>query len=314
MNYSFKIIPLSQGEESWQHPFNITFSKEFASWKEKQSGLASGFLEVHHGGHLLAVLPVSYSDSDLYCVYKGYTEPKRFELGDLFWPKIARDLRRNLKLKFVELTIAGVQFEEKNSNGYLSTYVFDFKGRTPDFILNACDKKTRNQIKKSQKFNFRSSIAGYEHFQNFYDLYKRNMARHGTPPKSQDYFRELFDSFGQNCEIIEAWSGDELAGSNLVISGGEEMKLLQNISEPEFWPECVNDFLYFEMLKLAAGRGLARVDFEGGLDSDRSHAGFKLGFGARKIPIRRYRSGALMRGVKLWFLTKRRNLRLRYGK
>ncbi|OGF30640.1 hypothetical protein A3H09_01680 [Candidatus Falkowbacteria bacterium RIFCSPLOWO2_12_FULL_45_13] len=299
---------------------SFSYTKEFLKFQKKRYGLASDLLGVYDKGKLVCLLPVNYSSTAAYSVYKDYTEP--FITGDeqkVDWPEVARAVKKKLGCDYFELNFGFTGAIRANFSEFKATALSFFVlrlglGENQESFFKKFDKKTRNQIRKAEKYNFVFKTVGAESSAVFYDLYKENMGRHGTPAKPLSFFHDLFACYGEKCRLLLLWDQTELAGANLAVASGRYLRLFFSLSRVKYWQHCVNDLLYFKTIDWAYGRGVRTIDFGASSNQDKSHNHFKLGFGAEQWPILNYRQGSKWHYIKDFLRQKKYNLKIRLNK
>jgi FemAB-related protein (PEP-CTERM system-associated) len=119
----------------------------------------------------------------------------------------------------------------------------------------------RNQVRKAEKNNLRVRQGGLELVDPFYDVFSRNMRDLGTPVYSKRWFHHILVAFPESTRIVSVWRGDQPVAASLVFWHVDTMEVPWASSIREFSPLCANTLLYWEMLRLAIGRGCRRFDF-----------------------------------------------------
>jgi len=157
--------------------------------------------------------------------------------------------------------------------------------KNEDF-LSFFDKKTRNQVRQSlnNKFEIRMDTP----IESTYELYLENMKRHGTLPKSLDYFMSLSNNLKEKVFFLTAFLGDKLCGVNIFYMNNGYLLLLSNISLREYWPERINNFLYFKTIEYGYKEGVRYFDYGPSVQKDLSHLDFKMGFGGKLLSVYEY--------------------------
>ena len=271
---------------------DVTYSPEYAQFKERYYGLKTVVLNG---------LPVQYRGDEAYIPHHDYTNVT----GDGPWKEVIEDIKQKLGVSWIEARLIGARDLAPTP---FSAFLLDLKPEGE--LMQSFDKKTRNEVRRALGAGF--IVEELHDTEELITLYRENMLRHGTPPKSDRYFPALFEAFGDRAVAIAARRGGELAGVNVLIRGDHDARLLMNLSRPKFWPQYINNLLYWETMKYAQIHGLKVLDFGGGSIADHRHNHFKLGFGARMMPIVGYTSGSPLRRFSKWLQKKKRNIYMRF--
>ncbi|MFC1613185.1 lipid II:glycine glycyltransferase FemX [Patescibacteria group bacterium] len=316
MNLELKIHTSEELSEYINNVADITYSKEFFSLQKKRYNFDNGFIGIYENDKLLAIFPANYSEKEFYSVYKNYCEPIIFE--SVNWKSVISAIKEKFNVKYTELNFC---FEKSILNQMdltktaLSCFVLKIdKSENRETLFKKFNKKTRNEIRKAEKFGFEMKIGGIEYLEKIYELYKENMKRHGTPAKSKDYFSDLFSWYNRKCRAIMVFDKEILAGVNLILINGNCLRLPFNLSKKEYWNKCVNNLVYYKMIEWGSSEGIRVFDFGPNLDNDKSHSHFKLGFGAEKFPIYKLAVGNKSYFIKKWINQKRYNLKIRMNR
>src|SRR3989344_698413 len=317
MEQTFKFISADSVRQILPVLPDITYLPEYALFKERYYGLHSGIgVWYNRDGKLYAAVPVQYSDNEIFISHRDYTEPYRANADiTILWQDEVIELRHKFNLPFVQFRFAFPSLQPGDSGILLdrfSTFVFYIKSdESDDDLMKRFDKKTRNELRRAKSSGFTIKYSGAETLPDLLDLYYENMKRHGTPPKSDLFFQELFKCFKTRLIVITLWRDSILAGANIIICGDRNARLLLNLSKQEYWPQYVNNLLYWETIQYAMINKLDFIDLGGSANRDVTHNHFKLGFGARMVPLFGMRSGTWRRHLYAWIASKKRHLVLR---
>lgn len=300
---------------------NISYTKEFSCFQAKRYGANCLFLGVYQGDSLICIFPVDYFAKGMaFSVFKDYTEPLFTDNKQkINWREVLAIAKKKLDCNYFELTFGAIDspddyFDQWQKTG-LSLFVLRVgEGLDRNSFFKIFDKKTRNQIRKGEKENFNFQIGGMEFAKIFYVLYKENMERHGSPAKPFDFFLDLFESYGKKCQLLMVFNGDLMIGANMVVVNGCYLRLLFNVSMTEYWQFCVNNLLYYNTIEWGYGLGVRTFDFGPGSNKDTSHNHFKLGFGAKQLPILKIRQGSIWHSLSTFIKQKKYNLIIRFNK
>lgn len=312
MSLSLRTLSDKEAQEYVAHISDTAYAQEFSLFQKKYYGLESEYLGVYDGDALVVVIPVNFKrGKEAFSVHKDYVSPHILTKENIDWREIAVLMRQHYSVKSARFYFAGVTGGETP----LSTFIVHLpNGMTHEDIRMRYDKKTRNEVRKSEKAGFTLRIGGSELLDNFYLLYRENMERHGTPAKAKKYFEELFSCFGKKCRIVAAYDGDILAGANLILLHNAYLRLSFNVSKTSYWDRCVNNILYDTMIVSSYDAGVRIFDFGPSLNKDASHNKFKIGYGAEQSPLVEYISESIWQKHHRWLLNKKHSLKIRVKK
>ncbi|OGD32439.1 hypothetical protein A3C91_02255 [Candidatus Azambacteria bacterium RIFCSPHIGHO2_02_FULL_52_12] len=305
---------LSEGEAQSRtaHVPDIAYAEESFLLQEERYGARSEFAGIYRDGALAAVIPVNYfPGKEVFSVHKDYTKPYVILEGDIDWQDVVELLKEKYGVAYAELHFVGTSGKKTP----LSAFILELAEReTQETIWAQYHKKTRNEVRKAEKSNFTVRAGGKEMLEDFYRLYKENMRRHGTPARPLSYFDDFFKQYKEKCGIIATYDGDTAVGANFFLLHNACLRLAFNVSNVAYWDKCVNNLLYDRTIAWGYTRGVRVFDFGPGLNSDMSHNKFKLGFGAKQIPLVKYSAGSKWHALKKWAANKRHALKIRVHK
>lgn len=291
---------------------DVTHSEAYARFKMSYYGLDSKIAAIFDAvGRLDAMIPVNYSTSAVYIPHKDYSYPYLRDHGQFPWDQILHEVCAMLGIREIRAQLCCGAGRGLRETPFVA-FPFDVRSDDRDEeLLARFNKKTRNELRKALSAGFSIAVAGQEILPELCELYRENMRRHGTSPKSDGFFQKLFAAFGDRAAVIAVRDGKTLAGANLVICGDSDLRLLMNLSRVCYWPQCINNLLYWETIRYARDMGLRSADFGGGSLRDASHNHFKLGFGARMVPIYGLTFAPFLRRASAWLERKKRNMVMR---
>jgi FemAB-related protein (PEP-CTERM system-associated) len=125
----------------------------------------------------------------------------------------------------------------------------------------ALDRKVRNQVRKAEKSQLRSTHGGAELLEPFYDVFARNMRDLGTPVYAKSWFHAILEAFPARARIVCVWHGEQPAAASFVFRHRETMEVPWASAIREFNPLCANTYLYWEMLRFTIANKCRHFDF-----------------------------------------------------
>lgn len=298
---------------------DITFSQEFINFQREKHGMQSEFLGIFDKNSLACFFPINYAKARAFSVYKSYTTPY-FVKNDFIvdWQDVARSVKKKYMFDAVELNFYFINDYNRTAHLKASNSSCSIlqtgEGESRETLLEKFNKKTRNEIRKSETNNFNIKIGGAEEIDNIFKLYLENMQRHGTPARSKDYFIKLFQCYGNYCRALMVYDDNKLIGLNLFLFKKQYLRLIFNLSKIEYWRKCVNNFIFFKMIEWGHKEGVRIFDYGPSLNTDKSHGHFKQGFGAKQIPIFKIFQGSKRIVLQKWLSQKRFSLKIKLKK
>lgn len=247
------------------------------------------YLLAERGGEIVGVLPLVELRSLLFghslqslpfAVYGGVAATDAQAVPALH--RAAADLGRQLGVSHLELRNR-VAAEPTWPRSDL--HVTFRKAILPEVEANllAIPRKQRAVVRKGIQRNLRSEIdPGVE---RFFALYADNLHRHGTPPQPKRYFEALRRVFGDDCEVLLAFSpeGEAVAGVMSFYFRDEVLPYYAG-DLPAARDLGANDFKYWELMRRACERGLKVFDY-GRSKRDTGSFDFKKNWGFEPTPL-----------------------------
>ena len=141
-------------------------------------------------------------------------------------------------------------------------YVTFRKEILPDVEDNllAIPRKQRAMVRKGIKNGLESTVD--RNTDRFFALYADNVHRHGTPAFPKRYFETLHRVFGTDCEVLTVTGPDGQPLSSVMSFYFRDEVLPYYAGDDERARNlAANDFKYWELMRLACGRGLKVFDF-----------------------------------------------------
>ncbi len=240
-----------------------------AGWSkvlERSFGNRTHFLFAEREGHIEGVLPLAEVSSFLFghslvstpfCVYGGpaaTTEAARHALIEA-----AEALAMQLGVQHLELRslrISKLDWERKDLYYTFRKEIFADEEEN----LLAIPRKQRAMVRKGIKAGLRGTIDTDE--ARFFAAYSSSVHRLGTPVFSRRYFRVLREVFGSDCEVLTITQADgSLVSSVMSFYFRDEVLPYYGGGLPCAREVAANDFMYWELMRRAALRGVKVFDF-----------------------------------------------------
>jgi FemAB-related protein (PEP-CTERM system-associated) len=224
------------------------------------------YLIAERGGAVCGVLPLAEVRSRLFghalvslpfCVYGGPAAADGRAESALIDASV--ELAKSLRVGHLELR----NRQEKRPHWpRQDLYVTFRKTIVPDVDENmrAIPRKQRAMVRKGIQYGLRGEIDATT--ERFFALYADNVHRHGTPPLSRRYFRRLPEVFGDACEVltIADVAGRPVSGVMSFYFRDEVLPYYAG-DTAQAREVAANDFKYWELMRLAAGRGVRVFDY-----------------------------------------------------
>lgn len=285
---------VSESVDRWEafveHCPDATFFHR-AGWKkviERAFGHRSYFLYAEKEGKIEGVLPLAHLRSRLFgnalisspfCVYGGAAALS--EAARMALEKAAEDLAVRLNVDYLELR--GRSLPQANWP-VKDLYVTFRKKIEPESEKNfqAIPRKQRAIVRKGIQSNLASEIdADPERFITIYSESVRNL---GTPVFSRKYFRILYEEFSDDCEVLTVTKAGRPLSSVFSFYFRDEVLPYYGGGTEEARRLKGNDFMYWELMRLACERGCRWFDYGRSKKGTGSYS-FKKNWGFEPEPL-----------------------------
>ncbi|HET7370195.1 MAG TPA: FemAB family XrtA/PEP-CTERM system-associated protein [Gammaproteobacteria bacterium] len=262
-----------------------------STWRnviERAFGHPAHYLYAERSGAIVGILPLAEIRSRLFnhalvstpfCVYGGIAA--RDAAAGRALRDAARDLAENLGVDYLEL-----RNRDASGEGWPVKKLYVTFRKTldadPDANLKAIPRKQRAMVRKGVNGGLHAELDTDP--DRAYHVYAESVRNLGTPVFSRRYFRVLKESFGQDCELLTVTH--EGAPVSAVMNFYFRDEVLPYYGGGTFGARRLkaNDFMYWQVMKQAAERGVRTFDF------GRSKIGtgaydFKLHWGFEPQPL-----------------------------
>ena len=228
----------------------------------------SHFLYAEQDGRIAAILPLAHVRSRLFgsslvslpfCVYGGIaggSPAVRLALDEA-----ALALARRLGVGHLEY-----RWREMKGNAHAAwlhkpLYATFRRHLHPEAEQNllAIPRKQRAVVRKAVAGGLHSAID-YD-LQHFYPIYAASVHRLGTPVFARRHFALLRTVFGDDCDILTVYHGQQAQASVLLFYFRDEVLPYYGGGTPLARSTGANDFMYWEAMRRACERGYRLFDF-----------------------------------------------------
>ena len=128
-----------------------------------------------------------------------------------------------------------------------------------DANLNAIPRKQRAMVRKGIKAGLLGEIDN--HVDRLFEAYSQSVHRLGTPVFPKKYFKLLHEVFGDECEVLTITKDGRTIGSVMSFYFRDEVLPYYGGGTAEAREVAGNDFMYWELMRRAADRGIKVFDF-----------------------------------------------------
>ena len=239
-----------------------------SGWREvieKAFGHPAYFLYAERDGEIIGVLPLGHVKSLLFgnalvstpfCVYGGIVSAD--EQASRALDAYACDLARKLRVDHLELrnSVRG-----ESGRPVKDLYVTFRKNLDPDPERNLLEipRKQRAVVRKGIAAGL-SSVVDSD-VGRFYDAYAESVRNLGTPVFAKKLFQVLRDVFGKDCEILSIEHEGRVVSSVMSFYFRDEVLPYYGGGTAEARDLYANDFMYWEVMRRAVGRGVRVFDY-----------------------------------------------------
>jgi FemAB-related protein (PEP-CTERM system-associated) len=247
------------------------------------------YLMATRGGGVEGVLPLFEVRSPLsgrglvsvpYGVYGGICAASAAARSALV--EAARSLAGRLGARYVELRHRAGQEVDLPTKSLYVTFARPI-ARTDEENLNAIPRKQRRMTRQGAKHGLRVEL-GLAHLDRFWDVYACSVHHLGSPVFPRRLFHSLAQEFGKDCELLTIWKDDQVVAGVLALYHEDQVLPYYGGALPEALAYAVNDFMYWELLRHAAGAGFRTFDFGRSREGTGAYH-FKRHWGFEPVPL-----------------------------
>ncbi len=214
---------------------------------------------------LVGILPLVHSNSLVFgnalvslpfCVYGG-TVADSSEAREALEQR-ACELADQLQVDYLELRNRQRQRPDWPYKSVHATFRKQIDG-DDDVNLKAMKRKQRAVIRHSMKNGLEAEPQGA--LNSFFDIYSTSVRNLGTPVFPKKFFRQLKETFADDCEILTIREGDKDVSALMTFYHKDEVLPYYGGGLPEARELKSMDFMYWDLLCRAARRQLRIFDF-----------------------------------------------------
>lgn len=155
---------------------------------------------------------------------------------------------------------------------------------TEEENMAAIPRKQRRMVRVGQQSGL-VARSDPDDFDAFYDLYARSVRQLGTPVFPAHYLRRLLQRFPNDCTILTVRHGETPVAAVMSFFFNDTVLPYYSGSRREYFKHAVNDFMYWELTRVAVQRGARMFDF-GRSKKGTGAFDFKVHWGFEPEPLR----------------------------
>lgn len=239
-----------------------------AGWKEvmeRSFGHRTHFLYAQRGGRIVGVLPLAHIRSRLFgnwlgslpfCVYGGVASEDAQAHALLDEAAIA--LARQLGVEHLEYRNIRPQHDDWPGKALYVTFRKEISADDEE-NMQAIPRKQRAMVRKGIKFGLQSEIDSDT--ERFFAAYSASVHRLGTPVFARKHFRILAEVFGRDCEVLTITKDGQTVSSVMSFYFRDEVLPYYGGGNASARDLAANDFMYWELMRRSAARGIRVFDF-----------------------------------------------------
>lgn len=262
-----------------------------AGWEEvirRAFGHRTHYLCARQAGEVVGVLPLVHVKSLLFgnalvstpfCVYGGVvadTEAVREALE-----AAACRLAEESGVDHLEMRNTGpVNLDWKRKSLYV-TFRKEIDA-DPEANLKAIPRKQRAMVRKGIKAGLESTIDG--DVERLFRAYSESVRNLGTPVFPKKYFRILAEVFPGDCEVLTIAKDGQLIASVMSFYFRDQVLPYYGGGTSEARAVAGNDFMYWELMRRAAERGIKVFDYGRSKEGTGAYS-FKKNWGFEPEPL-----------------------------
>lgn len=166
--------------------------------------------------------------------------------------------------------------------------------RQEEEVFQGLEKACQRAVRKALRHGLTASFeSGEEAVSEYYRLAKASASRTGETLLPVEFYRSILEAFSaeRQAGILFTQSAGKAIGALFLITDKGSVNFLAGVSDPEFLPLRVNDFLHWSAIQWALAGGYARYRLGPILPTVPENwpvsmvSRFKKKFGGRSVPI-----------------------------
>lgn len=290
-----RIRELRKGEESaWDEHVRTNPAATFfhlAGWRtvlERATPHRPHYLLAESEGRITGVLPLAHVRSMLFgnalistpfCVYGGAVavdEQTRHALEDA-----AANLARELRVNYLELRNLTSSREDWPRKSLYVTFRRPITG-DDEQNMQAIPRKQRAVVRKGIQLGLAGVVDS--DVRRLYDIYSESVRNLGTPVFSRRYLEAVYDVFREQSEVLSVEHQGRGVASVLSFYFRDEVLPYYGGSIAEARNLYANDFMYWEVMRRSAARGVRLFDY-GRSKRETGSYRFKKHWGFEEAPL-----------------------------
>lgn len=263
------------------------------------------YFAVKRGQEILGVLPLIYIRSKIFAnklvslPFAEYGGPlltdsidsPEIELALAIFSKALSTLVRLLRVDYVELRQPKFSLSlTAPTSGFTPlrrylTFRVDLTKSESELWRNL-DKKCRNAIRRAMRSGVKIKEVDLDHISQYYHLYLDTESRHGSPPHSEDFFRNVIDLFAQKrLRMMLAVFDGKAIGGIMAFHFMKKLYWFNNVLDREYAKLNPTNLLLWKLIKWGVQNDFAMLDLGQTRPEDKGIYNFKSGWAGRKVPL-----------------------------
>ena len=286
---------------------------EWGDVLERTYNLRRWCLAVKEDQHIVGVLPIFcirglfLADKLVslpFCEYGGplvadYSDQSMAENVLALLMKNVHKLAEKLKIDYIELRHPQISFSNfLSSNGFrvfrrYATFRLDLTVGEPR-IWESLDGLTRHRaharLKKAARIRTKVEEVGVDSLKQYYTLYLRTQKRHGSPPHSYGFFKNLYDGFKSKglLRMFLAVSEDKPIAGIMVFCFNGMLYCWNNVLDRKYASSHPTDFLLWHVIRWGIENNFRVLDLGRTRPEDTGVYYFKSRWSGQKINLEDY--------------------------
>jgi len=147
----------------------------------------------------------------------------------------------------------------------------------------AIPRKQRRMIRQGPKYGLRSA-SERRHLDSVYDVYAQSVHNLGSPVFPRRLFHALAEAFEEDCHVLAIYHDERIVAGVLSFFYEDQVLPYYGGAMREAFAYAVNDFMYWELMCLAAKAGIRIFDFGRSREGTGSYD-FKRHWGFEPVPL-----------------------------